>query len=1047
MPTITGAAASEILTGSAGDDVINDDAGGSDTLRGLGGNDVLHVGRNREAPVGLLRLEGGDGNDLLDYYVFNASQAILEGGAGDDVFRLWAVPGAVQISTGSGADIIDFGQLNPTWGGSLSVTDFTGGIGGDRIAWGDHPTWAFVFLTGWGGGNPFADGYLRLTQVGANAVLWMDLDGDGGSQAAFALVTFLNTQASALTAWNLGYDPAGAPVPGQTINGSAAGETLQGTNGGDVISGLDGDDLLFGGRGDDRLDGGAGNDILHGNLGTDVLDGGDGDDQLFDSGEDSPGASFGNDILNGGAGNDYISVSRWSGVADVLTLSGGGGQDELHVGGDGAFTSVLDGGMDADRFYLDGHIRARLTVTTGAGSDTIVMGMIVAETQAITVTDFTTGPVGDVLNWGSALDFYLTGWNGYNPFQLGFARLVQSGADVFLQLDRDGSASQHDWKTLFVFNQTTVAAFTSANLGFNPNVVPGQSFTGGDIDDVFNGTNGNDVMQGQGGNDTLKGGAGDDDLQGGFGRDILVGGEGDDRYNGGGGGEQAATYVGGVYTGGGDLADFRAATGGVTVDLSLPESPQNTGQGIDTFIGIEDVFGSQFDDVITGNRYSPGLLMGNDGNDTLAAGVYLVGGAGDDILIATFLCTMDGGSGQDTAVFDGPRSEFTITPGPDGSVLLTRYGSLTYTVRGVEFLRFTDGLHDINGVKAPNVINGTPNADVLVGSNDGDILNGGDSDDLMTGGLGDDAIDGGAGVDTAVFNGPSAAHAIITGGATTTVSGPEGTDTLTGVERLRFSDATLIVGAGGGQYFLGGPDPDTLTGTNFNDQIEGGAGHDRLSGGAGDDLITGGLGDDRIDGGSGHDVLTVSGAFSGYRLLMNGDDFILKGPDGGDSLTGVESIRFGDGRVLELNRMYGPDVDDGARVDGRIPEALLTGGGPAVERPQVLPGADDPATDPAKGGASDPQVLPGADDGDRWLWKDDDAPLVLPGVDVRVPAHAKDFGLPEVLPGPADHPLFRLGPNAPTIEFSGWRLMVDDQGLVEDFAVRGGRWGADDWAL
>ncbi|WP_292127191.1 hypothetical protein, partial [Brevundimonas sp.] len=173
----------------------------------------------------------------------------------------------------------------------------------------------------------------------------------------------------------------------------------------------------------------------------------------------------------------------------------------------------------------------------------------------------------------------------------------------------------------------------------------------------------------------------------------------------------------------------------------------------------------------------------------------------------------------------------------------------------------------------------------------------------------------------------------------------------------------------------------------------------------------------------------------------------LKGPDGGDSLTGIESIRFGDGRVLELNRMYGPDVDDGAWVDGRIPEALLTGGGAAVERPQVLPGADDAASGPAKGGGSGPQVLPGADDGDRWLWKDDDAPLVLPGVEVRAPALAKDFGQPEVLPGPADHPLFRLGPNAPTTDFSGWRLMVDAQGQVEDFAVRGGRWGADDWAL
>lgn len=836
----------------------------------------------------------------------NASQASLTGGAGNDIFRIWAVAGAVEITTGPGADIIDFGQLNPTWGGSLSVTDFTGGIGGDRIDWGNHPNWAFVFLTAWGGGNPFADGYLRLTQVGANAVLWMDLDGDEGSQAAFTLVTFRNTQASALTAWNLGYDPAGAPVPGQTINGSAAGETLQGTNGEDVISGFDGDDLLFGGRADDVLNGGAGNDVLHGNLGNDVLEGGMGDDQLFDLGEDSPGASFGNDILNGGAGNDYISVSRWSGAADVLTLSGGAGQDEFHVNGDGAFTAMLDGGTDADRFYLDGHIRAALTVTTGAGSDTIVMGTIIAETQSITITDFTTGAGGDVLNWGSALDFYLTGWNGYNPFQVGFARLVQSGADVFLQLDRDGSGNEHAWKTLFVFKQATVAAFTSANLGFNPHVVPGQSFIGGDTDDVFNGTNGNDVMQGGGGNDTLDGADGDDDLQGGSGRDILIGGEGDDRYNGGGGGEEAPTYVGGAYAGGGDLADFRTATGGVTIDLSLPEIAQNTGQGVDTFIGIEDVSGSQFDDVITGNRYSPGVIMGNDGDDTLAAGVYLVGGAGDDVLIATFICTMDGGSGQDTAVFDGPRSEFTIAAGPDGSVLLTRYGALTYTVRGVELLRFTDGLHDINGVKVPDVINGTPNADVLVGGSDGDALNGGGGDDTV-------------------------------------------------------------------------------------------------NGGGGDDTINGGSGDDIIDGGDGHDVLIVSGAFSDYRLLVNGDDFILKGPDGGDRLTGIETIRFGDGRLLELNRMYGLAVDSGARVDGRIPEALLSDGPKTGGQPLVLPGPADDLAWSAKGW-NIPQVLPVVADDEPLVLPGPesmnlgDEPLTLPDVDGDAP-RSESLGARLVLPG------------------------------------------------
>ena len=149
---------------------------------------------------------------------------------------------------------------------------------------------------------------------------------------------------------------------------------------------------------------------------------------------------------------------------------------------------------------------------------------------------------------------------------------------------------------------------------------------------------------------------------------------------------------------------------------------------------------------------------------------------------------------------------------------------------------------------------------------------------------------------------------------------------------------------------LGGATADILTGLQ---------GDDLILGGGGDDQITGGLGDDRIDGGSGHDVLTVSGVASGYRLLMDGDNFILKGPDGTDRLTGVENIRFADGRVLELNRMYGSGADAGAWADGRIPETLLTGDA----QPEVLPRLADEDFLPVKD-AGQPLVLPGtADDG------------------------------------------------------------------------------------
>ena len=257
----------------------------------------------------------------------------------------------------------------------------------------------------------------------------------------------------------------------------------------------------------------------------------------------------------------------------------------------------------------------------------------------------------------------------------------------------------------------------------------------------------------------------------------------------------------------------------------------------------------------------------------------------------------------------------------------------------------------------------------------------------------------------------------------------------------------------------------SIIGTRYDDRLSSGNGDDVLSGGAGNDLLNGGLGNDTIDGGSGHDILIVSGVASRYRLMMNGDDFILKGPDGSDRLAGVESIRFSDGRILELNRMYGPDVDTRAWADGRIPESLLSGGAWDEDRPLVLPGpaGDDFLT--AKDGGG-PQVLPAADDGNGWVWKNGDAPLVLPGaedvfvvsgkgfdgpevlpgIDDWMVGGTKGFDQPEVLPGLDERTLFNFDRVALLDQLSGQMLTVDEQGLVVDHYTRGGG-NPDGWSF
>jgi hypothetical protein len=278
--------------------------------------------------------------------------------------------------------------------------------------------------------------------------------------------------------------------------------------------------------------------------------------------------------------------------------------------------------------------------------------------------------------------------------------------------------------------------------------------------------------------------------------------------------------------------------------------------------------------------------------------------------------------------------------------------------------------------------------------------------------------------------------------------------------------SVTLTGTPANDQLTGASANDTLNGAGGDDTLDGRSGDDILNGGAGNDVLIGGAGDDRIDGGSGHDIAIVSGVASSYRLLMNGDNFILKGPDGSDWLTNVESIRFSDGRILELNRMYGPDVDTRAWADGQIPEALLSGGAWDEERPLVLPG---PAGDDvliAKDGGG-PEVLLAAGDGDGWVWRNDDAPLVLPGaedvfvvsgkgfdgpevlpgIDDWTFAGARGFDQPEVLPGLDERTLFTFDRVGLLDRSSGQMLTVDEQGLVVGHYARGGGGAGDGWSF
>ena len=74
-------------------------------------------------------------------------------------------------------------------------------------------------------------------------------------------------------------------------------------------------------------------------------------------------------------------------------------------------------------------------------------------------------------------------------------------------------------------------------------------------------------------------------------------------------------------------------------------------------------------------------------------------------------------------------------------------------------------------------------------------------DDTLSGGAGDNTIDGGAGIDTAVFTGLATDYFVTTGSGGITVTdlrtaSSDGTDQLSGIERLQFADRVFDLSSG-----------------------------------------------------------------------------------------------------------------------------------------------------------------------------------------------------------------------------------------------------------
>jgi Ca2+-binding RTX toxin-like protein len=393
------------------------------------------------------------------------------------------------------------------------------------------------------------------------------------------------------------------------------------------LIGTAGDDKLIGNSGQNSLEGLRGNDELRGKGGVDFLDGGP-DDDLLDPGTDH------DDVHAGTSGIDTLSYKSAQGA--VLVGIADGRLRAFEYQGETTKTKVdtadsLQGTfeeIEGSQYHDELSALVVATVLFGLGGD-----------------DVLAGGKGDDLIFGGKGDDRLIGGAGSDGLNGGSntdVKNAEARGDVVDYTNADAPDGVEVDLALGVATGdgddrlTGIESATAANAG--PSIL-----TGNDGPNVLEGLRWYDELYGNGGSDVLIGGRELDILVGGPGADYLDGGIDDDELNPGEGDDVIVGGEGPLTCDGDCSADYllyAEAPGPVTVDLE--KGTASTGAwGTDTFVEVEAVIGSAFDDVLKGS-FESNVLQGGDGNDSLEGlggndGLY--GDGGFD--------TADGGSGTD----------------------------------------------------------------------------------------------------------------------------------------------------------------------------------------------------------------------------------------------------------------------------------------------------------------------------------------------------------------------------------------------------------------
>ncbi len=964
---ITGGDGADKITGGSGDDTLFGDAGddqitagsGTDTVDGGSGEDLIYGG------LGDDQLNGGEDGDFL---IGNAGVDIIHGDEGDDIIYLQTNDFEVgeEIYGGSGTDqlilanamTIDFTtgivtEVETLKGSDLdqdvtysieqalqfSTIDLQGGNDTSRVnISGDvdvtslgTPTVTNVengFVTGSTGNDTLTISGAQLDSLvfGAGAI-----DFAGGSDTLNLTSTSADLNSlSDVEIAGLEFVDASTAAAGVTIDLSVQVE-------GFTITGSANNDVITGGAGDDVISSGVGADILFGGVGADIINGGDNNDTFnLANGDFVTGES-----LFGDNGNDNITLTSPTAVdlsvgtiTNIENLIGSSGNDDVTYTVDQAlaFSTInLGGGTDNSRVQISGtvDVTALGTPTVSNAENGFVTGTAGADDLTIT------GAQLDALVFGAGTIDFAGGSDTLN--------LTTTSAQLNALGATDGSIVELE--TIDLSAMTTIVTVELSGQLEAFTVLVGAisgTITTGAGDDTITGGVSNDDLSGGAGSDIIAGGDGSDDIYGGAGADNINGGSGNDNIYGGG-----TEFLGDTIDGGADLNNIRLESdstfdstvsitnitrivfsdgGAWEINVTSGDSVDFTGlsaTGISVLrgdVGAEAISGTDVNDTIFGGAGAD-ILNGGIGDDTIN------GEDGDDTLIGGLgTNTINGGNDIDVVTYATATAAVTVSLAI--GIAQNTIGAGTDTISNVENLTGSDFNDTLTGDTNNNTIDGGIGNDTIRGGLGVDVMLGGVGDDTLDGSDGDevDTIDGGADTDTLTYS--AAAGGVFVDLADTAAQDTQGAgvDTISNVENL--------TGSGFNDALDGDADNNTILGLDGDDEIEGHGGNDTLNGGNGTDVLTyesagGGVTVDLSNAGAqstvsaGTDTLSnfenLTGSLFGDDLTGDGNANIISGLDGADTINGgggADTILGGDGNDI-LTGGAGDDTIYGATIIGQ----------------------------------------------------------------------------------------------------------------------------------